>query len=327
MPVPPKVLSKLYWTVAIPRMTYGLEVVPVSDTGLAELEHAHRQHAKIVQGLPPNISRPACLATVGWLSMTSYVSLRKVLFLWQILSLSDTNLYKTVALYILRKCVAAGSVAMSTTSPIVSMYESVCKYKLEERLWANITTGSWEDRSAIKQLVKKVIWSHEVRCWKASSICYPELCLYCEIVIGIHMHIWWKVASRLPELTKKISSIITVIMGGQPKTMQRNLGRKKCDLCHGYDPVNAIHIICKCPALEDIRTTATGSLLATMPAAMGQNFKEMNDNEKVKFLLTALSATFTPEWLQIYKGIANFIHFMYANRARKYDILDGYDPG
>ena len=55
VPVTPAVLSKLYWSIAVPKMVYGFEVTPISKSRIRELDDAHRQNAKIVQGLPANI--------------------------------------------------------------------------------------------------------------------------------------------------------------------------------------------------------------------------------------------------------------------------------
>ena len=75
------VLSQIYWSVGVTRMLYGLDVKPVSDAGLQELESAHREHAKIIQGLPNNVPNPAPLATLGWMSISSYVAIMKLRFL------------------------------------------------------------------------------------------------------------------------------------------------------------------------------------------------------------------------------------------------------
>ena len=74
-PVTPAVLSKIYWSVAVPKMVYGLDVTPVNDACMAELESAHRQHAKVAQGIPDNIPRPAPLAILGWLTMQAYIAM------------------------------------------------------------------------------------------------------------------------------------------------------------------------------------------------------------------------------------------------------------
>ena len=52
VPVPASILSKIYWSVSMPRLTYGLEVKTAYETALYDLERAHRQNAKLVQIYP-----------------------------------------------------------------------------------------------------------------------------------------------------------------------------------------------------------------------------------------------------------------------------------
>ena len=67
--VTPAVLSKLYWPIAVPKMVYGFELTPIRKSRIRELDDAHRQNAKIVQGLPANISKPAPLALLWWVTL------------------------------------------------------------------------------------------------------------------------------------------------------------------------------------------------------------------------------------------------------------------
>ena len=69
VPVPPTVLNKIYWSVGIPSLIYGYDVMPLEDCDILELEAAHRRNAKIVQGVQMNIPNPAPLAPLGWLSI------------------------------------------------------------------------------------------------------------------------------------------------------------------------------------------------------------------------------------------------------------------
>ena len=63
---------------------------------MMELKSAHKRYSKIVQNLLSNTPAPSTLATVGWLSMRSYIDMRKLLFLWQILCTPVDNLYRFV---------------------------------------------------------------------------------------------------------------------------------------------------------------------------------------------------------------------------------------
>ena len=143
VPVTPKVLGKLYWSVSIPRMTCGLEATPISARELDELEQAHRQHAKIVQGLSRSSPNPAVLATLGWLSLSAHISKIKLVFLWRMLCLPG-NVYKDVVLTILNKCFQCKNDVDIGTGPIHDMYKAVCKYNMKDELMRCIQMGEYE---------------------------------------------------------------------------------------------------------------------------------------------------------------------------------------
>ena len=51
IPCDPKVISRLYWSVIIPQLTYGLDVLPLNESNLSNLEESHRQNRKIERTL------------------------------------------------------------------------------------------------------------------------------------------------------------------------------------------------------------------------------------------------------------------------------------
>ena len=52
VPVTPKISSKLYWSIAMPKMTCGLEVLTTVPSHLDKLERTHNLIAKQIQGIP-----------------------------------------------------------------------------------------------------------------------------------------------------------------------------------------------------------------------------------------------------------------------------------
>ena len=322
VPAPPNTLSKLYWSVALPRMAYGLEVVPVNKTTLFTMEHAHLRHAKQIQGLPANTHKPAALATLGWISISGYIDIRKIMFLWHLLSMANGNIYQIVAKAVISKCENTTSEVMNKWSPIRDMYSSVCKYKLDRLLLSNISRGSWGDKTTSKGFIKHVIWTHEIRRWKASAPCYAELKLYYEILDTIKFNVWWHFGSLRPHQLNNISSVLAVLMGGQPKRLQRNFDSNKCQLCHDpRDHEDSPHILFVCPALHNSRVRCTSSLLTGMPIAMREQFEAASARDKASLLLSGFGGTFIAEWVELFSAAASYVHNMYKERAALYDEM------
>ena len=76
--------------------------------------------------------KPSTHATVGWLTMKSYIAIRKMVFLWSILCLRDTNIYKIITVFMIK--LHDRNDVESPESPTFSMYQIICKYKLRDFL-------------------------------------------------------------------------------------------------------------------------------------------------------------------------------------------------
>ena len=77
VPTPPSVLSKLYWSICVPKMIYGLEN---TDNLRNKVEIAHGDICKTIQGLPRQTVNAGCIATMGWLSMETILDMSRMLF-------------------------------------------------------------------------------------------------------------------------------------------------------------------------------------------------------------------------------------------------------
>ena len=132
-PVPTNVLSKLYWSVVIPKMTYGLEVRAISDTRVMEFENVHRKLVKAAQHLLINTPSPATLATLGWTSLESYLDMKKILFLWKIFQFPVSDIYRRIVTKMLQNNLIMGSLWNSELrdSPVIDMFKAVCKHGME----------------------------------------------------------------------------------------------------------------------------------------------------------------------------------------------------
>ena len=318
-PVSVTVLSKIYWAIAVARMTYGLEVDVIHENNMEELEKAHRHHAKIVQDIPNMVHKSAVLAPLGWLSMKGYIAIKKMCFLWSILCYPDTGIYRTIALLIINKCNANdGGVRWS---PIADMYNTFCKYNMKSVLMSCIQHNECYPGNDMKRIIKKAVWKHEFESWVASQFMYPELDCYYKGVKNISMHCWWRYAAKNPRMTTPVSSVVSVMMGSQPKSLQCNFNKQTCNLCYGQLRDNAIHVIYECPELEYTRSDAWTKVLASMPSAMANQIDTFSAQNKLLYILSGLQGPYAREWDDIYRNIARLVHRMYLTRYQLYNSI------
>ena len=97
-PVSPIVASKLYKSVCIPKLCYGVEVMDIETDTLSCMEQFHSSSSKIFQGLPIQSASVGSVWNIGWLSIESIIDIMRLMFLWRILRLPMTCMYKVILL-------------------------------------------------------------------------------------------------------------------------------------------------------------------------------------------------------------------------------------
>jgi hypothetical protein len=94
VPVTPVTASKLYWSVCVPKLTYGFEVMDVKSSSLETVETFHYHAAKTIQGLPAQaVNIGSLAATLGWQSIDMHIDYRRLMFMWRVLLLPMSSIY------------------------------------------------------------------------------------------------------------------------------------------------------------------------------------------------------------------------------------------
>ena len=122
-------------------------------------------------------------------------------------------------------------------------------------------------------------------------------------------------------MTRKIAAVLAVLMGGQPRGLQCNVGKKLCGICSIRDRDCADHVLFRCSEMVDIREKKWTQVVNSMPPGMAACVEAMvNDNEKTKFVLSGLRCDYLiEEWGLILVNISEFVYAMYKNRKLIYD--------
>ena len=141
-PVPPLTLSKLYWAISVPQITYGMELLTINASIEQRLESAHMSVAKIIQGLPRQTSNPAVLVPLQWMTMHDILAYKRLTLLWRILLLPTTSICKQVVMGHVLDIMKKGIVS-APYGPVRAIMESAGEYKLYEHINYSIINGEY----------------------------------------------------------------------------------------------------------------------------------------------------------------------------------------
>ena len=322
VPVPVVVLNKIYWSVIIPSLTYGFDVLPLDDSDMAELEHSHRINAKIVANVSFQVSTPTPYAPLGWMSMRGFIFMCRLMFMFRLLCMNSDNVYKRMMLFRLDEISVIGQTRRVHRGPVDLMYDALDYYNLREKFLPCLGTRAFGELAYWKKLIKTTVWKYEKIQWFSSCYMYNSLNYYRIIVTDIKLHTWWDIAKHLPHLSKKISSLMSVVMGSEPIKLHCNFDSKYCGLCQSRTIESVLHILFGCKDLGAVRFSLLNSITESMPDAMRYSFRNMIVEDKVIFLLSAMHSKYTKEWSNLYKNIVIFVHKMYTERSVKYKALE-----
>ncbi len=314
-PLPPMVANKIYRSICIPKLTYGLDSCVLNDECLEELEKAHRYCSKKVQGLPPQTPIVATLATLGLYTIESMMYYQLMLMLYRWLSLPYDSLYKKIVLARITYHMYGNG---SHKGPIYEAFKACQTYGLLEYISDVLETGTTMKLLEWKKIAWKAVKEVEVSRWRASSILYSKLSLFRECVCDIKVSIWWQVSHLHPKLTMATRVIMRLLSGEH--CLMSNVGRysnmnsRLCPLCEEFECENVPHMLFVCSKLNEGRVKASKLLEDRMLPAMYECFCRMGNQDKTAFLLSGMRSPFIIEWMDVYDAIATYVYCMYQER-------------
>ena len=236
----PSASSTIYWSAATPSMLYGIEVLPLSGS-------IHRQIAKQVQGLPISTPDEAVLPQIGWITLRSFIAMKKILFLCKILAMSITCVYKEV---VLERLVHIRYGDDTYTSPIMDIYIVAQAYGLSHLFDKMVDESGSLSYGHAKKVVKTEIMKYQYNRWKSAILMYRSLKTYASVITYIEMCVWWKVATDFPWLKDKCRKVVSFLASHDSR-----YGCVRCVMCDTYEMETVEHIICRCPAFNVRRQT------------------------------------------------------------------------
>ncbi|CAG2219813.1 unnamed protein product [Mytilus edulis] len=88
----PAISYQIYKTYVIPRLTYGLEVLPLTKSNIEELEIFHRKNLRHLQSLPERTSNAVVLLLLGALPIEAEIHKRHLSLLYSIVSCDNSKI-------------------------------------------------------------------------------------------------------------------------------------------------------------------------------------------------------------------------------------------
>jgi len=224
VPITVPIASHLYKTLCLTKLCYGNEIMTISHKTMNALESFHAKNAKLFQGLPKNACNAGSLITIGWYPIECHIDILRLCFLWRIMVLPISSLYKLLlirqlALFIQNKALNHG--------PMSTMFSTSIKYGLLTHVINATFYGKCIKLLQWKRIVYDKVCSHWKTSLRVTKLTFKSL-LWLDIDSSskLYVNFWWKYNVSHSTQSKAIRSIIKVLLN------VHRFGKKRCALCN-----------------------------------------------------------------------------------------------
>ena len=146
--------------------------------------------------------------------------------------------------------------------------------------------------------------------------------------LALHAYIYsrslfhFQLNRKRPYLIYKISALLSVCMGNEPKGMKCDFKRRLCFLCDARQAASPKHILFECDIFSSARTSKLKLIMDSMPNGMKNSFMSMDLDGKTTLLLSGLHCDkYVEEWSQLMINICEFVYDIYRQRKIVYDSM------
>jgi hypothetical protein len=305
--VGPLVAQKLHKEIIIPKLCYGVEVLEVSEHAMEHLIMFQNQCAKVMQAVPRQTSNVGSVATAGLMSINATVDLMRMMFVWRVLLLPMSNMYKVMMLRSLVELVAQNY----GKGPVWNIINVCKKYGVLEEVMSAVDLGDYENISSWKRKVKGLVLEKDFRNLKITCKIYRSLNLL--QVSGSEHNVlsWWVYAHRYPKTTMYVRLVVKILLNTY------RLGKEGCKVCGTGQLNSATHILFECNGIQNVRDQYWHDVEQTGPLQIRHEMRRMSNYDRTKFVLNAFFCQFIADWTDLYHSTCRYCYKMYIAYKEK----------
>ena len=252
----------IYWTIVIPILTFGSELWILTDKDKENLNMFQRYASRRIQRFPARSPNCSSSYGLGWVRITTYICVKKLLFLYTMIMMDVDNVAKRVFMSRFEKF-QRDTVSKKTCnreSPIYDLLE-VCQVYGLLGVIGKIISGDVPQmgKNSWKKLVWDRAWNIEEIFWSSTIALCKENNLLRETVKGVGYMIWWQLSDvdhsqmRMCECMARILARASRLKCDDVNLKGLPLSYRACDKCEYFAQEDIFHIVMQCPGYQDLR--------------------------------------------------------------------------
>ena len=252
----------IFWSVVMPILSFGSEIWILNDKDHENIQNFQRYAGRRIQRFPQRSPNNTSFFGLGWIKITTFIMIKKILFLLTILRLETPNIIKEV--FLLRLDSYLNDIPSSRRnifhSPIFEILNSCSRLGMLNMV-IKMANGSipLPGKKRWAKLAWENAWALDDAYWKSLSITTNDSDILYKSIGQPRYLSWWQISDNLPEHTKMCECMARIVCKAcMLKSDDYRLkglaqGFRTCTNCDLYAEENIRHILMQCPALENDR--------------------------------------------------------------------------
>ena len=252
----------IFWSIVVPIATFGCELWRLNDRSINSLETFQIYAGKRIQRFFHKTPNICSFYGLGWMRLSRYIQVRKLLFVRALLSLDQGVLSRKT--FIER----ATRVYNNDISPrsgewsiVVDLLEVADIFNLSDEVRNMVLRDHYYPKNVWKRTVWDRGWSLEDTHWCLEARLYKELDILTKVCSGPRYLTWWSLSNKFPEMINVCESIAKMVSHSSllkcDDVRLKSLPRvnRTCSLCDLFSIEDPYHIIMQCPGTQPLRNS------------------------------------------------------------------------
>ena len=277
----------IFWMIIVPIITFGSEIWVLTDKDSENLISFQRYAGRRIQRFPYRSPIGSSFAALGWLRLTTYICIKKLMFILSILRLGPKSVVYEI--FIKRfeyfdNDVERGMVN-KCSSPVFDMLNGCRKLGIYGRI-KKIIAGVEiiPSKYKWKTYVWERAWAYEDLYWDSTRVIYRENDLLSNTSGIAKFTVWWWISDKWPKLIGMCETIVRILCHASKLKIDdyrlhgMSHSHIACDRCDIYAKEDIHHILMQCPYFHNERVSMYERIRAINPnmcAALEQSQGDM----------------------------------------------------
>ena len=275
----------------------------IDDPTLEQVEVFHSSVAKHVQGLPKQTANTGALGSIGWGSIEAQMIVMRLLFMWRLLLLPMSNIYKVVFIRRFMQLVAFENKGIG---PTANMIKLCVKFNLLAFVIDAVETGDYIGLNQWKSKIKNLVYSWDFKRFRIICTMYKTLDMFITDVNQHTMSPWWVHAFNNPTYVKLNRLLIRLLLNVSRQ------GKQMCIMCNDYCTNSREHILFECKGNSNNRQDNWLKVSEACPRPLLESMENMSIRNRTLFILNGFNVKFVTEWTHVYDSISRYVNSVWV---------------